>query len=182
MFFAIISFALYFVAMMLGLGEKSIKGTIIRIGTLILTLVNLYRIFTHGISDIPIINGLFGAIYFVILLFALLMLIPFKKTDKPPRDTPQNNVTIEDNGNNIYTPHLSTDDQHSEIPTEGNNEGERLRYSNVHLNNGVICNISGLKDDFKISITLNGKLYEFYVRDGQTIAYRTEQMIQPQNY
>ena len=184
MFFSIISIVLYFATLFLGITEENAKGKIIAVGTAALALVNFYIICSSGISNHFLVNIIFGALHFCALLIALLMLIPGKpKSEKTkPQESSHYNVTIEDNGKNQYSdiPKAEANDRSGEGDDDA--DLEYVHFNNVHLSEGMICDVHGEKTDFKIMMRSGGKIYEFYVQDGQTVAYRTEEMIEPKSY
>ena len=183
MFLSIISIVAYFAALIFGIAEENAKGKLIAVGTAVLSLVNFYMVCSSRVSSYLLLNIVLGAIHLAAFLFALLMLIPGKpKSQKEEKkDASHFDAKIVDNGDR-YTDQPTPKAPESELVRDVPKEDKNICLLDVHLGDDIICDIRGEKADFKITVDTGGKKYEFYIQNGQTVAYRTGTMTQPESY
>lgn len=173
----ILSIIFYFATVLMGIGDKNKKATVLSIIDFAVALINLILIFTHHISVSIIINLLLAVPHVFVLLIALLFIIvpdnPVKrekeKSPHTPFETPASLAFREPVAN--------------EQTEETVEEEEKIFAERVFLSDFGSCRAEGIKEDFIITVyPKDSEAIQFRVHGGQIDSYCKQSMNEHKRY
>ena len=173
----ILSIVFYFATVLMGIGDRNKKATLLSVLDFAVALINLILIFTRHISMSVIINLLLAVPHVFVLLIALLFIIvPDKPVKKDKAETvsapfaPPTNIPLSE--------HVA--DEQTEEPIE---EEEKISSERVFLSDFGSCRAEGKKEDFYITVyPKDSEAIQFRVQGGQIHSYCKQSMDEHKTY
>ena len=180
----ILSLVFYVYAFFNGFGDENKKGKFITWGCAIVSIINLYRIYSNHISYSLIFNFILSLIHLAALFFSVLFLFASKSKNDNTSDYSKRESkfkeTIIDDGR-YSNPEVKEYGAEQCQNTSTTNTEFPIDYRNMRVD-GHMFDAQGTYSDFKITIHNNGGIYEYYVKGGKIVAYRTDGMMNPKSY
>lgn len=194
MMFYLLSIVFYIYGFLNGLGEESKKGKIITWAYVIVSAINLWMIYTNHISYSILINFLLSVVHIAALLLGLLFALTSKKKNNEKDGRSDINHESKFNANIVDDGRYSNPVENNPVykqDVDNNNafdyeqglisDNTPINYNNLRID-GHMFDVHGTYSNYKITIYNNGTACEFYVQNGQIVAYRTDGMKNPKSY
>lgn len=194
----LLSFVIYVWAFFSGFGEKGVKSKILTVSAMIVASYNIYAIFTKSISNNLFVNILLCIIPLAVFLIGLLFIDDkddskeknhsYKSSKKTAQYESVNKTNIVDNEltnkqqSSKQETDFSEDSDDNNITHTPLNEDEKINYKDSRIDGYGSCDVEETDEYIKITMKADGKEYDFYVENGNIVAYRTNNSGKVESY